>query len=82
MIGLKGLHKASPRRFRTPRAPRYLLQKLEGPLRRPRISRGQAEIGINHADKSERWEMMPLCDELRANDDLEFALRNGIEFAP
>src|SRR5690349_9532524 len=61
-------------------AARDLMQKLERPLGRARIAIRKTEIGIDDADQIELREMMALGDELRADDDIELALGDTVEF--
>ncbi|MCY1242258.1 hypothetical protein D9M72_552100 [compost metagenome] len=55
---------------------------MEGSLGCPRIAIGQAEIGIDDADQRHQRKVVSLGDELRADDDVRFAARNGVEFQP
>ena len=57
----------------------HLMQQLEGALGGARIAVAEAEIGIDDADQIELREMMALGDELRADDDVEAALRDVVE---
>ena len=63
-----------------PGAARHLMQKLEGALGRARIAVRKAEIGIDDADQIELREMMALGDELGADDDVELAFGDAVEF--
>ena len=56
-----------------------LMQKLERALGGARIAVGEAKIGVDDADQIELREMVPLGDELRADDDVEAALRDVVE---
>ena len=58
----------------------HLMQQLERALGRARIAIAEAEIGIDDADQIELGEMMALGDQLRADDDVEAALRHVVEF--
>ena len=62
-----------------PGAADHLMQQLERALGRARIAVAQAEVGIDDADQIELREMMALGDELRADDDVEAALRDVVE---
>ena len=55
------------------------MQQLERALGGARIAVGEAEIGIDNADQIELGEMVALGDELRADDDVEAALRHVVE---
>ena len=57
----------------------HLMQQLERALGRARIAVGEAEIGVDDADQVELGEMVALGDELRADDDVEAALRDVVE---
>ena len=80
MLRLPGLHQRPAERAHAPGAARHLLQDLERALRRARIAVRQADIGIDDADEREQRKIMPLGDELRADDDIAGAVGNGIEF--
>ena len=58
----------------------HLMQQLERTLGGARIAVAKAEIGVDDADQIELGKMMPLGDELRADDDVEPAVRDVIEF--
>ena len=57
-------------------------QQLERPLGRARIAIGEAEIGVDDADQRHVREIVPLGDELRADDDIGLALGDRLEFEP
>ena len=63
-----------------PGAADHLMQKLEGALAGARIAVAEAEIGIDDADQIELGEMVALGDELGADDDVEAALGDVVEF--
>ena len=54
----------------------HLMQQLERPLAGARIAVAETEVGIDDANQIEPREMMSLGDELRADDDVEPALRD------
>ena len=60
----------------------HLMQQLERALGRARIAVRKSEIGVDNADQIELGEMMALGDELRADDDVETALRHVVQFLP
>ena len=62
-----------------PSAPGRLTQQLKGALSRARISVGEADVGVDDADKGEKREIVPLGDELRADDEVVGATRRRIE---
>ena len=55
------------------------MQQLERALGGARVAVAQAEIGVDDADEIELREMMPLGDELRADDDVEVAFGDVVE---
>ena len=55
-------------------APRHLIEKLKRAFGGARVGMGKAEIGIDHADKCQAREVMALGHELRADDDVDFAV--------
>src|SRR5690606_13445409 len=57
----------------------HLREKLERALGGAQIAARQTEIAIDDADKSEKREIMPLGDELGADDDIDLALGNRFE---
>ena len=59
-----------------PGAADHLVEQLPGALGGARITVGQAEIRIDHADQVEPREIVALGDELRADDDVDAALRD------
>ena len=60
-------------------AAHHLVQQLEGALGGARIAVGKAEIGVDDADQVELGEMVALGHELRADHDIEAALRDVVE---
>ncbi len=79
MLGLVRLQKAiAPPRLAAGAAD-HLMQKLEGALGGARIAVGKAEIGVDDADQIELRKMVALGDELRADHDVEAALRDVVE---
>jgi hypothetical protein len=52
----------------------HLAEQLKGALGGARIAVGEPEIGIDHADQRHQREIVPLGDELRADDDIGLAL--------
>ncbi len=67
---------------RTARTARHLMQQLERPLCSPRIAVGKAKIGVDNADQRHQREIMPLCHQLRADDDIRLALGNCLQLEP
>src|SRR4051794_4387127 len=58
------------------------MEQLECTLRRARITVAETQIGIDDANKIELRKMMAFRHQLRADHDIEAALRNVIELAP
>ena len=56
------------------------MQQLERALGRARIAIAETEIGIDDADQVELGEMVTLGDQLGADDDVEAALGDVVEF--
>jgi hypothetical protein len=50
----------------------HLVQQLHGSFRRSQIAAREAEIGIDHSNQGEKRKMPPLCDNLRADDEVDF----------
>ena len=79
MLRLMRLQKADAAALLAAGAADHLMQQLERALGGARIAVGKPEIGIDDADQIELGKMMPLGDELRADDDVEAALRHVVE---
>ena len=73
---------ARPGTVAAPGASRHLIEELEGALGGAGVAAAQSQIRVDHADKREIRKIVALGDELRADDDVEGALRNLLEFAP
>ena len=82
MLGLMRLQERSAMSFGPPGAARHLMQELERALGGARIAVAQAQVGVDHADQIEAREMVALGDELRADDDVEAAFGDRVEFLP
>ena len=67
---------------RAPGAAGDLGQELEGALGRAHVAEGEAEIGVDHADQGEIGEIVPLGDELGADDDVDLALGDRRKLEP
>ena len=80
MLGLVGLQIAAADTGIAPGAPDHLMQQLEGALGGARIAVGETEIGVDDADQVELREVMAFGDQLRADDDVEAALRHVVQF--
>ena len=65
-----------------PARPVTWLQQLEGALGRARIAIGKAEIGVDDADQRHVGKIVPLGDQLRADDDVGLALGDRLELQP
>jgi hypothetical protein len=55
------------------------MQELKRAFGGARVAVGKAEIGIDDADEIELGEMMPLGDQLRADDDVEASRGHFVE---
>ena len=58
------------RQFRASRAPRYLREQLEGPLRCAEVRQMKRTLGVKHANKRDVREVQPLRDHLRAYENV------------
>ena len=65
----------------SPGAPGRLTQELERALGSSRIGVGEADVGVDNADKGEKREIVPLGDELGADDKVIGAVRRRVELA-
>ena len=70
MIWLPGLQQRPAQPFAAPRPPGRLAQKLERALGRARIGVGEPDIGVDHADESQKREVVALGDQLGADDEV------------
>ena len=75
LLGHVGLQQHPARPFGAPGAAADLVQQLVGPLRCPQIAAVEPEIGIDHADQSQHREMMPLGDDLGADQQVDSGAR-------
>ena len=82
MLGLVRLQIAVAAPLLAAGAADHLMQQLERALGGARIAVGKAEIGIDDADQIELGKMVALGDKLRADDDVEAALRHVVELLP
>ena len=80
MIGLVRLQEADAAACLAAGAAGDLVQQLEGALGCARIAVGEAEIGVDDADQVELGEMMSLGDQLGADDDVDMALGDLLQF--
>ena len=81
MLRLPGLQQRASAPVASPGAPGRLAQELERALGRARIGVGEADIGVDDADKGQKREVVPLGDELGADDEVIGAARRGVELA-
>ena len=79
MLRLPCLQKRVARLVAASRASGRLTKKLERSLGRARIGVGEADVGVDDADESEQRKVVPLGDELRADDEIVGAARRCIE---
>ena len=76
-----GLQETDAAALVAPGAADHLVEQLKSPLGGARIAIAQAEIGIDDADQIEPRKIMSLRHQLRADDDVDAALRNLVELA-
>src|SRR6185312_10586187 len=55
------------------------MQQLEGALTCPYIAVRAPQIGVDHAHQSELWKMVPLGNDLGADQDVDLALGEGAD---
>ena len=79
--GCQVCNKARARLVAAPRASGRLAQELERALGRARIGVGEADVGVDDADEGQQREVVPLGDELRADDEVVGAARRRVELA-
>ena len=79
MLGHVRLHEAPARLLGAARTTRHLMEELERPLGRPRIGAAESQIAVDDADQSEPREVVPLGDDLRADDDVGLSLGHGVD---
>jgi len=76
MFGLRRLQHRAPRLVGTARAARDLIEHLIRALGRAQVAAHEAKISIDHAHQSQVRKIMALRDDLRADDDVGFAVRD------
>ena len=81
MLRLPGLQQRMARLVAAPRASGRLTKKLERALGRARIGVGETDVGVDDADERQKRKVVPLGDELRADDEVVGAARRRIELA-
>lgn len=74
MIGQVGLDEATATDLLAAGAAGDLVEELEGAFAGTRISLAETEVTIDDADSCKVWEVVTFGDELRADDDVGFAL--------
>ena len=72
---------ARPGLLAAPGAPGRLAQELERALGGARIAVGEADVGVDDADQRQQRKVVPLGDELRADDEVVVAARRCVELA-
>ena len=82
MVRLEGLQQAEALLAGAPGPAGHLAEQLEGALGGARIAIGEAEIGIDDADQRHVGKIVPLGDQLRADDDVGLALGDRLELEP
>ena len=73
---------ASPGLLGPPGAAGDLTHELEGALGRAQVAALQPEVGVDHPDQRKQREVVPLGDQLRADDDVGRALARWPRSAP
>ena len=77
MLRLPGLQEGPADPLGAAGPPRRLAQKLKRALGGSRIGIGKADVGIDHAHEGQQRKIMPLGDELGADDEVVVAARGG-----
>ncbi len=80
MLGLMRLQIADAASLLAPGTADDLMQQLERAFGGARIAVCQAQIGIDHTNQVELGKMVSLRHKLGADDDIEAALRDRVEF--
>src|SRR5205085_9698981 len=65
----------------SPGAARNLSDELKSALRRAKIGQVDSNVGVDDADKSDIREIQPLCDHLRAEENVDLPCCDAIENA-
>ena len=73
MVRHMGLDQTAPLRPCPPGAARHLMQQLKCALGGAGVGLAETKIAIDHTDHGEAREVMPLGDNLGADDDLSLA---------
>src|SRR5947208_15944363 len=60
--------------------PRDLTEQLKTALRRPKVRQVDADVRVHDADQSHVGEVESLRDHLRAEQDVDVAVRNAVEY--
>ena len=81
MLRLPGLQQGMSQFVAAPGAPGRLTQKLKRALGRARVGVGEADVGVDDTDKSQKREVVPFGDQLRADDEVVGAARRRLELA-
>ena len=76
-----GLQIADAAALLAPGAADHLVEQLERPLGGARIAIAEAQIRIDHADQIEPRKIMSLRHQLRADDDVDAAFGDFVQFA-
>ncbi len=82
MLRLIGLQKAEAFESRPSGTSRHLGKELERPFRSARVAIGKTQIRIDDADQGHVREVVPLGDELRADDDVRLPAGDCLELQP
>ena len=82
VLGLVGLHQREPRPLGAPGAAGDLADQLEGLLGGAQVAALQPEVGVDDPDQRQQREVVPLRDELGADDEVGAAARRSPRCAP
>ena len=82
MVWLIGLQQTSAFLSCTPCPTSHLTEQLKRALCRAWIAIGEPEVGVDDAHKCHVRKVVPLGDQLRADDDVRLAFRDRFEFEP
>ncbi len=81
MVGLVGLHDGAALAHPPPRTPDGLDEQLVGALCGTLIGQVQGYVRRDDPDQRHRWDIEPLGHEARPDEDVEAAVREGIDHA-
>ena len=79
MLRVIRFHQDFAGKFAATRASGYLREQLEGSFGCSKIRPTQREIRSNHANQSDSLKIVALCDHLRSDQHVQFAVRERAE---